>query len=119
MLDKIIKILFIITGTKFYLDWILITNPTSKNPIIRFFYNSLKNEYTATNYKKRYNSCYVLGTIHVIFFFLLFWLDGWTISLINLLVNVYPIFVQFFIGYRLRKIIKHKKSLNDFKIYRK
>jgi len=100
---------FILSGTKFYLDYILITNPTSKNPIIRSLYRYLQNPYSATDYKSRFNMALAAGTIHVIGVILYTYLDmfySWS----NLLINIYPIIIQIYVGYRLYLVKQSKRK---------
>ncbi len=47
------KLLFTLIGGQFYLDWILITNPTSKNKLIRYLYGGMKKFYSAFDYRNR------------------------------------------------------------------
>lgn len=101
-----IDLLFIICGGKFYLDYILPTNSQSKNPIVRIFSSLLEYD---TDYKTRYISCYVFGGIHIVGLIAYFYMN---ISIIlNILINIYPIVVQLYIGYRIVKIMKHKRKI--------
>jgi hypothetical protein len=106
---KIIAILYLVSGTKFYFEWLLITNPVSKNPAIKLFWGWAKESYTAKDPSTRLRLAWGLGLVHM-------WLgvgfaaiDG-GIELTNLLVNFYPIFVQIYIGYRCWSVIIRKKK---------
>jgi len=109
----IIDIIFILIGGKFYMDWLLPTNPSSKNILWRFIMKPLKEGYTATKYERRFSSCYVLITVHTIGFIIMIFSSS---ILSNILINVYPIIVNSYILIRLYKVIKHKKSISTTKI---
>jgi len=109
-MSKVLKYFFILSGAKFYMDYLLITNPASKNIFIQFFYRKAKNEYTAYNYKARYNLAINLGIIHFLWMLLLFAID--TYFIVNLLINIYPLIVQIWVGYRCW-IIKKTKILYE------
>jgi len=95
----VINWLFVLCGGKLYLDYILITNPTSRNPIIKLLYGWMRKAYTASNYTNRYYQALVLGTVHLIGF-IWYSITGNMVSVGNILVNVYPIIVQAYVGYR-------------------
>lgn len=107
---KIIDILFIITLSRFYLNWILITNPSSHNPVIKFVWGWCKDGYEAKKYKSRFNFALIAGITHLFFAIMMFCV-GEGLTLTNLLVNIYPVMVQLYIGYRCYIIIKHKEIL--------
>ena len=100
------NISFILTGTKFYMEYILPTNCSTKNPIYKMF---LKQEWgiRAYNYKIRFNAAIGFFIIHFILA-IIFLIIGIPF-IVNLLVNIYPCLVQIFIGYRVYRIIKLKK----------
>jgi hypothetical protein len=102
------KYFFIISGAKFYFDWILLTNPVSKNSIIRFLMSPIKDCYSAINYKSRLNLAIILFTIHFLFAIFSFFMDFK--FFLNILVNIYPCIVNFYIGYRCYIIKKFKKN---------
>lgn len=101
----IYKKIFLFSGTLFYLDWLLITNPKSYNSLINYIYGNLTKSYSAFNYKNRYKLSYILMLIHFILFFV--YIKSNIIG--NILINVYPLFVQLFLFFKLRIIINHKK----------
>jgi len=109
--NDLIKLLFILCGGKFYLDYILITNPTSKNILIKYIYGYFKDVFTAFKYEQRYYFAYIFITIHLIFCILNF-MGGFVFSITNILVNIYPIIVNSYIGYKCYKVKKFKEYEN-------
>jgi hypothetical protein len=108
-LYAVISWLFILSGGKLYLDYILITNPISKNPLIKFIYGWSREVYSAKNYKRRYITAYAYSGIHIVCLNInLITGNMWTLS--NILVNLYPILVNIYIGYRCWRI----KAYNGF-----
>jgi hypothetical protein len=105
-MKKIIDFLYVITFTKFYFNYLLITNPVSKNILIRFVYGGFKKDYGIKNKKSRCELSYMLIIVHSILFVFLFYIDTY-ISITNILVNFYPMLVNLYIAYRLRIIIKY------------
>jgi len=103
---QIIKLIFIFSGAKIYMDWFLITNPVSKNPLIKFLYGRMKKYYTGINYKERLNMALMAGIAHAVMAIPVLIIDPK--SLINLAANIYPAIIQMYIGYRCHLIIKHK-----------
>ncbi len=89
--QSVLDWIFIVCGGKFYLDWILPTNPVSRNPVIRFLWGWLAYPYSAVNYKSRYNSAIIVAIIHTVGAVAYFKTDVDIIP--NLLVNIYPIIV--------------------------
>jgi hypothetical protein len=85
------------------MNWILLTNPTSKNPLIRKIYGWNKKGYCGFHYENRLKMAYVYGTIHLIGAISMTLL-GDLFSLSNILVNLYPIIVQVYIGVRCWRI---------------
>jgi hypothetical protein len=109
--DKIIDFLFVFSGTQLYLNWILPTNPQSKNPLYRLFYGKLRFKPYAKNYKDRLGlACGFIG-IHTIaaIMYIIVGHDflGWS----NVLVNLYPILVNFYIGYQCIRLMNRKKEI--------
>lgn len=101
---------FLLIGSKFYLDWILPTNPMSKNKlIIRLFWGG-KQRKLCRNYNERLIFAYIYMGIHVFFALLMLILNSF-FTLSNILINIYPIFVQLYIIYRILKIKTRKKQL--------
>lgn len=96
---------FILCGGRLYMNWILPTNPASKNPLIRKVFGWNKEAYCGFNYKTRLKFSYIYGIIHLIGAIALFLL-GKFFSLENILVNLYPIIVQIYIGTRCWNIKK-------------
>ena len=108
-ISNILDYLFIICGGKFYLDYLLPTNPTSKFIVWRKFMELCKLKYDVirlTNH--RYHMAYGLGVIHITSCVMAY-NNGSMWSIINILVNIYPIIVQIYIGIRCYKVIQLKK----------
>ena len=105
----IINNIFILCGGKFYLDYLLLTNPTSKNPIIKLLFGWLKKSYVAKDYEGRYSLAIILIVVHLIFF-TVFLIADKRVSFSNTLVNLYPIIVQLYIGYRCWILKKNKQN---------
>jgi len=63
---NVISWIFILCGGKLYLDYILPTNPTSKNPLIKFLYGWAKPSYPGREYKVRYWNAYIYAGVHVL-----------------------------------------------------
>lgn len=108
MIRKIINILFIVSGAKFYMDYILLSNPVSKNPLIHILFGWSKSIYSAFDYRSRHKSSMSLFIIHLTLCFIMFILKR--DLLLNALVNIYPMIVQVYVGYRLHIIIKFKNE---------
>ena len=96
---SIITWIFVFCGGKFYLDYILITNPISNNILIRLLYGNMRQVYTANNINKRYKLSIKLALIHIIAFAINSYM-GQMLSFSNILINIYPIIVQTYIGYK-------------------
>lgn len=94
---------FILCGGLFYMNWILLTNPTSKNPLIRLIYRWNKKGYCGFHYENRLKMCYVYGGIHLVETIIMASMGG-VFSLTNILLNIYPIIVQLWIGWRCWRI---------------
>lgn len=90
------------------MDWMLITNPDSKNTLIRKMWGNYSWKVIA-NYKDRYESCYTLAAIHIIGMFIAECTNDF-VSFWNILVNVYPVLIQVYIGIRLHRVCKFKNS---------
>lgn len=102
-------ILFILCGGKLYLDYILLTNEKSKNPLIKILFPKL-NDWN-WRYKSRLKFAYTAGTAHVLFAIFMFTIGlEFSVIIINILVNIYPIIVQLYIGVRCWKIIQGRKK---------
>ena len=110
-----LDIMFIIIGGRFYMDWILPTNPASKNPVWRFIISPIKESYSSKNLNGRFIQSFVFISIHVVG--LLFYIIGDGDFLSNLLVNIYPIIVNTYIAIRINNIIrKRKKGVSEKEI---
>lgn len=106
---KILHWLFVLSGGQFYLNWILPTNPSSKNPLINLIYGGRQHCWYG-DYKVRLKACFMYGIIHIIGAILYFFINEfWTIC--NLAINIYPIIVQVYIGIRCYRIIILKKDM--------
>lgn len=111
----IIKCIFIICGGRFYLNYILPTNPNSKNPIIKWLWGWAKADYSGKDYKGRYFSSWLYFSIHLVGCIINF-INGGIFSVANILVNIYPMIVQLWIGYRCLRVINFKKKLSSERI---
>jgi hypothetical protein len=105
----VLRWFFILCGGQFYLNWILPTNPTSKNPVIKLLYGWMKALYTAKDVTNRYYCAIIYGSIHIIMGTLMF-IDGRGFTIGNLLVNIYPIIVQVYIGVRCWRIKNFRRT---------
>ncbi len=106
-----IDFLFKITGAKFYMDWLLITNPISKNPIIKFLWGWMKSVYTANNYKYRFRLSIILFSVHFVMFIFAFFDNNYNFMW-EIIYNIYPMIIQIYVGYRCWCVIKWKKYKN-------
>ena len=102
MLEKV----FTYTGARFYMDWLLPTNPKSYNPIIcrwargkHWTFRTLQSVHSGRDARKRLYMAYFWALLHLMLGIAmqLFVPHLW---LLNLYANVYPIIVQLYIGYR-------------------
>ena len=112
-MNKILKLLFVITGGELYFKYILPTNPSSRNPINRWLCKRVGIDWSVsrkTAYQRLY-SAYLLIILHGIMFILTKLLSTTNSTLINVLVNLYPVWVNVYIGYRCYSIEKTKKML--------
>lgn len=114
MKTKFLPFLFILCGGKFYMDWILITNPMSKNPLIKLLFGWAKYGYSGSDPVSRYSLAVSCGIVHIFGFSLSYYLLD-EITLMNVLSNLYPIVVQLYIGIRCWKVIQFYKNrtIND------
>lgn len=100
---------FILCGGQFYLNWILPTNPMSKNRLINLMWGGKKCTWW-WKYNNRIFFAMYMGVLHCVFAglnlaFGTFW------SPLNILVNLYPIIVQIYIGVRCYRI-KNLRMVN-------
>jgi hypothetical protein len=100
---------FKLVGAKFYMDWLLITNPISKNPIIKLVWGWAKFAYTAKDYNNRLRLAIILFTVHFIMFILDIFLDRSYNIIWEILYNIYPMIIQIYVGYRCWCVIQWKK----------
>jgi len=109
------KNFFILCGGKFYLEWLLPTNWSSKNPFIKSLHlkNNVENRYEiAKSLRSRLDFAYFAGTVHVFASLpMLFGINYWTF-LLNLFINIYPVIVQIYIGSRCVRLLKISKRLH-------
>ena len=101
--------MFIICGGKAYMDYVLPTNPASKNKAIRWIARRLKVPFSIDD---RMKFACITGNAHL-YIGMIGWYstNKWTL-LVNLLFNIYPCIVQLYVGYRCLKVksirYKHK-----------
>jgi hypothetical protein len=116
------RTLFVFCGAKFYLDWILIDSPSTKNPVYKFLFGWL--------YRNVYSECYGLkngvGFRSVTAFFAaashLFFLVKYIAAppfeypvrtfVFELLVNIYPIIVNTYVLVRCGSVLLQKRKRN-------
>lgn len=119
------------TGLELYQDYILPTNPWSKNPIISTAWDKQKYakkihkimhwDNAKQNLERRLIATKLLIWIHSIWFFLMLFMNYkyreestisivWITVLINILSNVYPIMVQINVSQRIKEILNKKTS---------
>ena len=116
ILDRIVSWIFILCGGNFYLNWILPTNPQSKNILIRKVWGRVSKEKYMGSTQNRLGMAYSLGLVHVIgalIFFIISLVAGHVEMFwhpINVLANLYPILVQLFIGYRCWRIQSRRRA---------
>jgi len=126
-MKKISTILFTILGVTLYYDWLLPSNPKTKNIWYR------KQWYENITVKKlnvhdRLSECnynvivhvwgiLVIGFIHAAHFIFLGLLGfivaswvHWIYIVIQIMYNIYPILVQFMVAKRLNAIVRHRNT---------
>lgn len=102
--EIVLKWLFILCGGKFYFDWLLITNPASKNILIKSWFDL---DYFK-NVEQRLQTAYMFAGIHIVAALINLGFHNF-FSLVNLFINLYPIIVQIYIGTRCYWVIQYKK----------
>jgi hypothetical protein len=106
-----LRFLFIASGAQFYMDWLLPTNPISKNPLIRLLWGWNKEAYTAYNYRTRFCFAIVAGLIHAVAFFPVFFMTYQHVPFwMQMLFNGYPTIVQIYVGTRCWQLMRRKKK---------
>lgn len=113
--SDVLRWFFILCGGQLYLNWILLTNPTSKNPLIRAIYGWNKKGYCGFHYETRLIMAYAYGASHLFLAILMAFAGGF-FSLSNILVNIYPIIVQIYIGarcWRIKKLAQNVSQLTE------
>lgn len=105
-----VDLIYLLSGTKFFCEWLLITNPTSKNPLIKLFFGWAKKSYTAFDPEARLQEAWKLGFFHLWFSIICIITYG-GLDKCNIFVNIYPIFTQIYIGYRCNCILKKRKRI--------
>lgn len=114
-INRIINWIFVFSGTNFYMNWILPTNPQSKNPVIKFCWFGFKFK----NAKNRFYCGIIYLCIHISGAIISYNTKiMWTIE--NIFINLYPIIIQLYIGYKCIKIMKgqylnkkHRKIISE------
>lgn len=95
-------------GGKFYFDWLLFTNPVSKNPLWKWFCKwAAIHQWYGPLY--RLDSAYRLFNIHLALFGWYYLADN-AFSPWNILTNLYPMLVQVYIGGRCFKICQKQNQ---------
>lgn len=102
-----------ILGVKFYLNWLLPTNPTSRNPVFSFMWRSKKTiylDYTKSSIKYRIGIGAGYFIAHLIMFIMYEITSTGSTNTIDIisqtLVNVYPMLVQIYISMRCYRVLK-------------
>ena len=110
---RFIDFLYKISLTKFFMEWILITNPISKNPVIKLLWGWTKEYYTAKDPQIRLDLAKVLFTVHLALGIIMLILDphAW---FVNILVNVYPMLVQSYVGFRCNTVLLKRKNKGGY-----
>lgn len=99
-------------GAKFYFDWILPTNWSSKNPLFRVLWLYYWRKPMRILPNNRLIFAYVYISIHTIFLSIsIFTL---TFGLSDVIVNIYPIIVNLYIGYRCKILINYRRVLLNY-----
>ena len=107
--NKIIHVFFIWSGAKFFMDWILPSNDSSKNPIFRVLWLYYWRHKKPISPQNRLNAAYIYASIHILGLFASIMLNkfGWA----DIFVNIYPIVINAYIGCRCKAIILWRRSL--------
>lgn len=114
---KILNFLFVITLGKFFFQWLLPTNPRSHNPICRISSQLMSLDYSATlkSIKQRLKCAVATFIIHLAIALVFFFLEGMRINYGNVIANLYPMWVQVYIGLRCYWAIKEREK-NSVKV---
>lgn len=108
---KLLEFLFVITGGKFYFKYILITNPSSRNPINRWFCKTIGLDHSYKYLSNRIFAGRVMFVLHFILAIIYGFNDKPSISIfVNVLVNIYPMWVQVYIMYRCHLIMEKRNG---------
>lgn len=99
---------FILSGTKFYLNWILPTNPASKNPLFKKFWTGKLVNFTP---RRRIKFAYLYGGIHLVGVVPMYLVLGTFFSVPNVLINLYPIMVQIYVFIRCSRVLAIKAQI--------
>jgi len=111
---QILNFLFIITLGKFFFQWILPTNPSSRTPLWRVFSKTagLNSPVKIGTLKYKLIGVKGLFIIHMLLAVLFYFVfDDMKISLSNILANFYPMWVQVYIGLRCYWVIKRRRQI--------
>ncbi len=106
----VVEHVFTYTGGRFYMDWLLLTNPKSKNPLIRAWAGSrrypfqksfaiLSSVHSGRSPRKRLCMAWVFGAGHLIIGIVMYKYTP-HLWLLNAYINWYPVIVQIYVGYR-------------------
>lgn len=113
---SVMRSFFILSGAKLYMDWLLVTNPISKNPLIKLCWGWTKKWYTGTKYEQRLNTAISCFTVHFVLGIIYYFIDCGFVT--NMAVNVYPCIVNAWIGYRCWRIKKLRITVHGFAMWR-
>jgi hypothetical protein len=96
------KTIFILCGGQFYFDWLLITNYSSKNRVIKWLWRGHPG---MVSIDKRLKWCAINGWIHMFGVFFGFGCGPERFAFwFSFFANVYPSIVQLYVGYRCLKV---------------
>lgn len=104
--NKILNYFFIFTGTKLYFNYILPTNPVSKNPLFKALWGYKNNKMLSC--ESRIILAFIFGGIHILGFVTYIVTERNWCS--NILINVYPVIVQICIGLKCYLVLTYRKT---------
>lgn len=104
---NVMRSAFVWSGAKFFMDWILPTNWSSKNPIFRVLWLYYWRPKGLISPKFRLVFAYVYGLIHITGLFTSVFITYFSWS--DVFVNIYPIIVNVYIGYRCQTVIRWRR----------
>jgi hypothetical protein len=109
---KILNFLFVITLGKFFFQWLLPSNPQSHNPVWTSLCRIIKLDYSIKfgSIEDRVKGSLAIFAVHLIIATAFFILEDMRISLGNVLGNLYPMWIQVYVGLRCYWAIKTREK---------